>query len=102
MLSELFLAAVTPHLHPLRLRGRFQMCNTASGRLAMDDPNLQSIPRPAVFGAADGSCSQGTKLDSNMRKAFVAPPGWVHAQCPGLHTRKHEGVILKQRHGISW
>ena len=47
-----------------RIRTRFQMTVTATGRLSSTEPNLQNIPTR-------------TKLGSEMRKMFVPAPGWV-------------------------
>lgn len=35
----------------LRLRGTYLQTAASSGRLAMDDPNLQTVPKPVVSGA---------------------------------------------------
>ncbi len=47
-----------------RVRTNFQMTVTATGRLSSTEPNLQNIPTR-------------TKLGSQMRRMFVAQPGWV-------------------------
>lgn len=84
----------------VRLRGSFLQTNTATGRLSMDDPPLQTIPRPVDFQlelpdsqqaaaaaaggaeAAGGVLSPGSAVrlqqhQVNIRSAFVAPPGCV-------------------------
>eukprot|EP01064_Diplonema_japonicum_P000618 TRINITY_DN10399_c0_g2_i1.p1 TRINITY_DN10399_c0_g2~~TRINITY_DN10399_c0_g2_i1.p1 ORF type:complete len:819 (+),score=160.70 TRINITY_DN10399_c0_g2_i1:178-2634(+) len=45
---------------------------TNTGRLAMIDPNLQTIPRPVQFSSVSGAT-----IDLELRKAFVAPPHHV-------------------------
>ncbi len=47
-----------------RVRTNFQMTVTATGRLSSTEPNLQNIPTR-------------TELGSQMRRMFVADPGWV-------------------------
>ncbi len=47
-----------------RIRTNFQMTVTATGRLSSTEPNLQNIPTR-------------TPLGSQMRRMFVAEPGWV-------------------------
>lgn len=47
-----------------RIRTTFQNTVTATGRLSSTDPNLQNIP-------------VRTELGSEIRKMFVARPGWV-------------------------
>ncbi|KAF6252881.1 hypothetical protein COO60DRAFT_1704095 [Scenedesmus sp. NREL 46B-D3] len=76
----------------VRICGSFLQTNTATGRLSMDDPALQTIPRPVDFllelpaPASQPSSSElshnagGVQLQQvqvNVRAAFVAPPGWV-------------------------
>jgi hypothetical protein len=97
----------------VRIRGQFMQTNTATGRLAMEEPSLQTIPRPVEYeldatqdalpadapgastvalpavgnsGGGSGSGSRsggggggsgGVQQESNIRAAFVAPPGWV-------------------------
>ncbi|KAF6260747.1 hypothetical protein COO60DRAFT_857116 [Scenedesmus sp. NREL 46B-D3] len=88
----------------VRMRGTFMQTNTSTGRLSMDDPSLQTIPRPveyqlalspgsqasaAAAAAADGDDSGSSGADaaspaavmqqqlSNIRAAFVAPAGSV-------------------------
>ena len=85
-----------------RLRGAIHQTNTETGRLAMEEPNLQTVPKPRTFRMADaydgrpgiiapeGSAtkahktrepSPGTEVGSeetlSVRNAFVAPPGAV-------------------------
>lgn len=138
----------TPTDVQVRIRGQFMQTNTATGRLAMEEPSLQTIPRPVEYeldatsqdplaltsplmppaaaggsagaaataaaggptaacgataaggttaaaaasggwsggGAAavsgggiigGGGISGGALQESNIRAAFVAPPGWV-------------------------
>ena len=47
-----------------RIHTTFQNTVTATGRLSSTDPNLQNIP-------------VRTELGSEIRRMFVAPPGWV-------------------------
>lgn len=87
----------------VRIRGSFLQTNTATGRLSMDDPALQTMPRPLDFtlegapptaaAAANRSSSSFSdddlpagasvsgvvpqQVQVNVRAAFVAPPGWV-------------------------
>lgn len=69
-----------------RIRGSFQQTAASTGRLAMDDPNLQNIPKPKEFqielshvlqGKSDGGGVHHTLHLSNIRKAFTAPGGRV-------------------------
>jgi DNA polymerase theta len=84
------------------IRGTFMQTNTSTGRLAMDDPSLQTIPRPVEYqlalspgsqSAAAAAAAAGDDLSSsagagspeavmqqqlsNIRAAFVAPRGSV-------------------------
>jgi DNA polymerase theta len=79
----------------VRIRGSFLQTNTATGRLSMDDPALQTIPRPVDFQlelpaaaslpnssselspVAGGGAVQLQQVQVNVRASFVAPPGWV-------------------------
>lgn len=71
----------------VRIRGQFMQTNTETGRLAMAEPSLQTIPRPVEYelaqtqDTADPAAAAGTSAgplqESNIRAAFVAPPGWV-------------------------
>jgi hypothetical protein len=79
----------------VRIRGSFLQTNTATGRLSMDDPALQTIPRPVDFQlelpaaasqpncdielspAASGGAVRLQQVQVNVRASFVAPPGWV-------------------------
>ncbi|KXZ52413.1 hypothetical protein GPECTOR_9g457 [Gonium pectorale] len=85
----------------IRLCGTWLHTATATGRLAMDEPNLQTIPRPVEYtfamsqesaellplepggaGGCDGVAQGGgapriVTLHFNLRTAFVAPPGHV-------------------------
>jgi DNA polymerase theta len=79
----------------VRIRGSFLQTNTATGRLSMDDPALQTIPRPVDFQlelpaavsqhktgsqlspAAAGGAVQLQQVQVNVRASFVAPPGWT-------------------------
>ncbi|GFR45959.1 hypothetical protein Agub_g7428, partial [Astrephomene gubernaculifera] len=83
----------------VRLCGTWLHTSTATGRLAMDEPNLQTIPRPVQYsfqlsqqsgeplplelgeaapGAEAGGGGGGPRtiiMHFNLRTAFVAPPG---------------------------
>jgi DNA polymerase theta len=85
----------------VRIRGTFMQTNTSTGRLSMDDPSLQTIPRPVEYQLAlspasqaataaaaacddvSGSMAAGSPAAvmqqqlSNIRAAFVAPRGSV-------------------------
>ena len=83
-----------------RLRGAIHQTNTETGRLAMEEPNLQTVPKPRTFRMAEAydgrpemspegrakkaqsrEPSPGTEVGSEetlcVRNAFVAPPGAV-------------------------
>ncbi len=53
--------------------------STATGRLAMEEPNLQNMPKPITFQLDSKQPGEGTgqAITCNIRSAFVAPPGWV-------------------------
>ncbi|KAF5828434.1 hypothetical protein DUNSADRAFT_17613 [Dunaliella salina] len=57
-----------------RLRGQFDQAGTATGRLTMDNPNLQTVPKPIEYELEGPN---GGKIHFNMRAAFVASPGHV-------------------------
>lgn len=57
-----------------RLRGQFDQAGTATGRLTMDNPNLQTVPKPIEYELEGRN---GGKIQFNMRAAFVASPGHV-------------------------
>jgi DNA polymerase theta len=87
----------------VRIRGTFMQTNTSTGRLSMDDPSLQTIPRPVEYqlalspgsqaGASAAAAAAGDDFSSsagagspaavmqqqlsNIRAAFVAPRGSV-------------------------
>ena len=71
-----------------RIHSTFQNTVTATGRLSSTDPNLQNIP-------------VRTELGGEIRKMFVARPGWVlvDADCPGPcgGRQGHAGRILLRR-----
>ena len=82
-----------------RLRGAIHQTNTETGRLAMEEPNLQTVPKPRTFRMADAydgipgiieegrakaqsrEPSPGTEVGfeeaPSVRNAIVAPPGAV-------------------------
>ena len=92
---ELALGGVRDEAHPgkiMRLRGAIHQTNTETGRLAMEEPNLQTVPKPRTFRMADAYApggarsprrepSPGTEIGAeetlSVRNAFVAPPGAV-------------------------
>ena len=59
-----------------RVRGNFRHTAAATGRLAMDGPNLQTVPKGVAFDTdvAGPGCPS---LPVDVRRAFVAPAGWV-------------------------
>lgn len=78
--------ATSANRGPTRIFGRFLQAATATGRLAMDEPNLQCIPKPVSYrlsahtvgeGTQGGEGAQSQVLQSNIRSAFVAGPGCV-------------------------
>lgn len=68
-----------------RLRGHYLQTHAVTGRLAMDEPNLMCVPKPLEYSLDPSSQSQPSSSAStspkqclsNMRRAFVAPPGCV-------------------------
>jgi len=61
-------APSTPLLSIGRVHGEFLQTATATGRLSMNDPNLQTIPHPIVF-----TMDSGEAVDVKLRQAYVAP-----------------------------
>ncbi|GFH24058.1 uncharacterized protein HaLaN_21775, partial [Haematococcus lacustris] len=82
----------------MRLAGEFQQTGTSTGRLAMGEPNLQTVPRPADYEMDSGPCALSAEawapgcapaaapggptaatraMHLNIRSAFIAPPGCV-------------------------
>jgi len=81
-------AAAADESVTIRLRGVIHQTNTGTGRLAMEDPNLQCVPRPREFAlsrayperlSASGRVSPGTDAGAEetlaIRNAFRAPRG---------------------------
>lgn len=84
-------------MHPPRLHGSIQH-GSSTGRLSMDEPNLQNVPKPIFITFNDSQLPQSQSgvedevedaswlkaqrqegsmvpLIINIRSAFVAPPG---------------------------
>ena len=61
-----------------RIRAHIMQTSSGTGRLVMDEPNLQCVPNPTRFeldtGTQEVNASQ--KVDANMRKVFVSRPGY--------------------------
>ncbi|PRW44411.1 helicase and polymerase-containing TEBICHI isoform X1 [Chlorella sorokiniana] len=73
-----------------RIRGSINQTCADTGRLAMDEPNLQCVPKPRAYkvllSPSDAAAAAGSGEDkasghelrtANLRAAFVAPPGCV-------------------------
>lgn len=72
-----------------RIFGQFLLTATATGRLAMNDPNLQTIPHPITFTLSTSAVprhalpfvrildNDTAEIDLKLRQAFVASPGHV-------------------------
>lgn len=81
------------HSGLVRVRGSFNQTRAITGRLSMDEPNLQTVPRSIEFTVTVTPTSKGaaelapvTSPDRrrqvcNLRRAFVAPPGRVLLCC---------------------
>jgi hypothetical protein len=61
-------------IHIIPLRGRFLQTTAETGRVQMDEPNLQQIPRPATYFLAT-SASQAARLGLNPGAVVPSPPG---------------------------
>lgn len=104
----------------LRLRGTFLQTGTVSGRMAMDNPNLQTLPKPAEYQIEDSQQVQVKEAGGhqvvlerqvNIRTAFVPAPDHVilavdyrqvgHVDCKlgcSLHGVDYEQMTI-MRHG---
>ena len=57
----------------VRVRGHFLQTSCATGRIAMDEPNLQTVPKPYELDLPAQSCLQGTRCQTiNIRSGPVA------------------------------
>ena len=52
-----------------RVRARFNVCGTVTGRLSCDSPNLQQLPK------------ENKELGINVRDVFIASPGYTMITC---------------------
>ena len=82
----------------VRIRGRFCQTATATGRLSMEDPNLQTAPKTRQFNVAEtqaqisdgGTARRGRRShEANIRcsqRPLLTPHGPVSARTPGPET----------------
>jgi len=63
----------------LRISGRVEQTAAGTGRLAMDSPNLQTVPKPTRYSmeGGGGGAQQPAVFTLTVRSAFVPAPGCV-------------------------